>query len=149
MKFTTRSRYATRMLLDIAMNEEDGPVSIKDVAMRQEISIKYLEKLMRDLKKEGYLTSTLGAKGGYHLARNPSRIRLGELVQALEKTEPCYGCDENHTCCPRIHVCLTRTMWEEASKAMYQKLNQFSLADLIRDTSLCPKNQPDSVPPRI
>ena len=148
MKLTTRSRYATRMLLDIAMNEEDGPVSIKDVAMRQEISIKYLEKLMRDLKKEGYLTSKLGAHGGYQLARNPSRILLGELVQALEKNEPCYGCDEIHSTCPRIHVCLTRTMWEEASKAMYNKLNQFSLADLIRDTALCPKNQPDSVPPR-
>ena len=137
------------MLLDIAMNQEDGPVSIKDVAMRQEISIKYLEKLMRDLKKEGYLISKLGAGGGYLLSRSPSRIQLGKLVLALEKNEPCYGCDENHTCCPRIHVCLTRTMWEEASKAMYNKLNQFTLADLIRDTALCPKNQPDSVPPRI
>lgn len=149
MKFTTRSRYATRMLLDIAMNQEDGPVSIKDVAMRQEISIKYLEKLMRDLKKEGYLISKLGAGGGYLLSRSPSKIQLGKLVLALEKNEPCYGCDENHTCCPRIHVCLTRTMWEEASKAMYNKLNQFTLADLIRDTALCPKNQPDSVPARI
>ena len=148
MKLTTKSRYATRMLLDIAMNEEDGLVSIKDIAMRQEMSLKYLEKLMRDLKKEGYLISKLGAHGGYRLARLPSEILLGELVHALEKNEPCYGCEEIHATCPRSDVCLTRTMWEEASKAMYDKLNEFSLADLIKDTALCPKNQPDSVPSR-
>ncbi|GFM36845.1 Rrf2 family transcriptional regulator [Desulfovibrio psychrotolerans] len=149
MKLTTRSRYGTRMLLDIAMNQEDGPVSIKDIALRQEISLKYLEKLMRVLKKEGYIKSRLGAHGGYILARDPADIPIGDVAYALEKTAPCYDCDERQNCCPRMHVCLTRTIWEEGAKALYNKLNTFTLADLIRDTSLCPKNQPDSVPPRV
>ena len=148
MKLTTRSRYGTRMLLDIALNQEDGPVSIKDIAMRQEISFKYLEKLIRVLRKEGFIKSKLGAHGGYMLARDPEEIAIGDVVLSLEKTAPCYDCDEDRHCCPRIHVCLTRTIWEEAAKAMHAKLNSFTLADLIRDTSLCPKNQPDSVPSR-
>lgn len=148
MKLTTRSRYGTRMLLDIALNQEDGPVSIKDIAMRQEISLKYLEKLIRVLRKEGFIKSKLGARGGYTLARDPENIPIGDVVHSLEKTAPCFDCDEDRTCCPRMHVCLTRTIWEEARKAMHQKLNSFTLADLIRDTDLCPKNQPNSVPPR-
>lgn len=137
------------MLLDIAMNQEDGPVSIKDIALRQEMSLKYLEKLMRILRKSGFIKSKLGAHGGYTLAMDPELIGLGDVVQALEENVPCYGCDDNQHCCPRMNVCLTRMIWEEAAQAMFCKLNSFSLADLIRDTNLCPKNQPDSVPPRI
>ncbi len=140
MKLTTRSRYGTRMLLDIAMHGSEQPVSIKDIAQRQGISVKYLEKLIRVLRKAGYSTSTLGAHGGYQLAHKAEDIPVGDVVYALEEMEAPVECDEENPCCPRMAVCLTRTIWGEAAKAMYRKLNTFTLADLMRDASLCPKN---------
>lgn len=140
MKLTTRSRYGTRMLLDIAMHGDTQPVSIKDIARRQGISVKYLEKLIRVLRHAGYITSTLGAHGGYQLAHKAEDILVGDVVYALEELEAPAECDEDNPCCPRMAVCLTRTIWEEATKAMYRKLNTFTLADLMRDAKLCPKN---------
>ncbi len=140
MKLTTRSRYGTRMLLDIAIHGNHQPVSIKDIASRQAISVKYLEKLIRALRNAGYITSTLGAHGGYQLARPADEILVGDVVYALEEFEAHSDCDEGTPCCPRIAVCLTRSIWEEAAKAMHRKLNTFTLADLMRDATLCPKN---------
>ncbi|MDR3045598.1 MAG: RrF2 family transcriptional regulator [Desulfovibrio sp.] len=140
MKLTTRSRYGTRMLLDIAMHGTEAPVSIRDIAKRQGISVKYLEKLIRVLRKAGYIRSTLGAHGGYQLTQPASEIPVGDVVFALEESLAPYTCDEENPCCPRMAVCLTRTIWDEASRAMYKKLNSFTLADLMRDASLCPKN---------
>ncbi len=140
MKLTTRSRYGTRMLLDIATHGKLQPVSIKDIADRQDISMKYLEKLIRVLRHTGYITSTLGAHGGYQLARPAEEIFMGDVVHTLEEFDVPTECDESTPCCPRMAVCLTRTIWEEASKAMYRKLNTFTLADLLRDAALCPKS---------
>ncbi|MFV0422164.1 RrF2 family transcriptional regulator [Oleidesulfovibrio sp.] len=142
MKLTTRSRYGTRMLLDIAMNThgDDHPVSIKEIADRQGISMKYLEKLIRVLKGAGYISSKLGSKGGYMLSRSPETILLGDVVFALEETVPTFECVDPEPCCPRMDYCLTRTIWNEAAKAMYEKLNSFTLADLISDAELCPKS---------
>lgn len=140
MKLTTRSRYGTRMLLDIATHGNHQPVSMKDIADRQDISMKYLEKLIRVLRTTGYITSTLGAHGGYQLALPADQILMGNVVHALEEFDVPTDCDEVTPCCPRMAVCLTRTIWEEASKAMYRKLNTFTLADLMRDAALCPKN---------
>lgn len=140
MKLTTRSRYGTRMLLDIALNGKEQPVSIKDISKRQGISVKYLEKLIRVLRRAGYITSTLGAHGGYQLAHRAEDIPVGDVVCVLEESSAPMECDEENPCCPRMAVCLTRTIWEEATRAMYRKLNTFTLADLIRDANLCPKN---------
>jgi Rrf2 family protein len=118
------------MLLDIAMHThgDDQPVSIKEIADRQGISMKYLEKLIRVLKGAGYM-----------LARPPESILLGDVVFALEETVPTFECVDPEPCCPRMDYCLTRTIWNEAAKAMYEKLNSFTLADLINDAELCPK----------
>ncbi len=140
MKLTTRSRYGTRMLLDIAMHTgAENPVSIKEIADRQGISMKYLEKLIRALKNAGYLTSKLGSKGGYMLAQPPESILLGDVVFALEETVPTFECVDSEPCCERMEYCLTRTIWNEAVKAMYERLNSFTLADLISNAKFCPK----------
>ena len=140
MKFTTRSRYGTRMLMDVALNEEDGPVSLRDIALRQEISLKYLEKLCRILREAGYLESLAGARGGYRLQVHPSAIRMGDVVFLLENGGTADDCDEERPCCDRSDACLTRSIWTKAVNAMRDSLNTVSLEDMLRDACFCPKN---------
>ncbi len=82
MKLTTRSRYGTRMMLDIAMHCQEGPVRIQDIAARQGVSAKYLEKLIRKLKDGGFIKSKRGPRGGHCLAVAPTEISIGAVVQA-------------------------------------------------------------------
>lgn len=140
MKLTTRSRYGTRMLLDIAIFSVEHPVPTKDIARRQELPLKYLEQIIRSLRAAGFLTSTRGAYGGYRLAKPADEIRIGDIALALEDPDGCAGCERQNTCCHRVGECLARSIWQEASEAMYHKLNTYTLADLIEDAKLCPKN---------
>lgn len=138
MRLTTRSRYGTRMVLDIALHGKDQPVRIGDIADRQGVSVKYLEKLIRELKRAGYIKSKRGPRGGHMLTRPPEDISVGEIVSVLEGETLLVDCDKDATGCPRQAVCLTRSIWKEASEAMYKKLNSFTFGDLVRDTALCP-----------
>lgn len=137
MKLTTRSRYGTRMVLDIAQNGGSGPVRIGDIAKRQNISVKYLEKLIRELRDAGYIRSRRGPKGGHMLTRSAEEIAVGEVVQVLEGEPGLVDCVAGHPC-ERSGECLTRCLWQEASEAMYAKLNSITFADLVNDRYLCP-----------
>uniref|UniRef100_I2PYT4 Rrf2 family protein, putative transcriptional regulator n=1 Tax=Desulfovibrio sp. U5L TaxID=596152 RepID=I2PYT4_9BACT len=132
MKLTTRSRYGTRMILDMALNDRDGPVRIKDIAARQGVSVKYLEKLVRELKQAGFVRSRRGPRGGHELARPLAEITVGAIVRALEGEFTLVECDgEAGIPCPRQADCLTREVWAEASRAMHEKLDAITLADLV------------------
>lgn len=147
MKFTTRSRYGATLLMDVAMNEEDGPVSLRDVGLRHDISLKYLEKLSRVLRERGYIESVAGAQGGYRLKVHPSAIPMGDVVFLLEniyEDEDCLA--EESPCCERMGTCLTRTIWKRAIHAMFTTLNAITLEDLLRDACFCPKNNCDRAP---
>ena len=144
MKLTTRSRYATRLLLDIALFGGSGPVPVKDIAKRQRISKKYLEKLIGELKRAGYLTSKRGPKGGHMLARPVSDISLGEVIRALEGVEagssPCDGGEDD---CVRLTECLTHHMWTRATQLLIQSLGAISLLDLMHGVGpSCPLQAP-------
>jgi len=142
MKLSTRSRYGTRMLLDIAMNGTDGPVRIKDISSRQGVSVKYLEKLIRPLKKGEFIKSKRGPKGGHMLNVYPEKITIGELVRLFEDELSLTRCVKDPECCPITDDCYTRKVWLEASKAMYDKLDSITLQDLIDDAQRSGK-QPD------
>lgn len=144
MKLTTRSRYGTRMMLDIAQHCQDGPVRIQDIAERQGVSAKYLEKLIRKLKEAGYVKSKRGPKGGHALAVSASEIPIGEVVHALEGDASLVECRTGKEGCARMDICLTRRLWQEAADAMYSRLNTFTLADLLRDAEECasPETRP-------
>ena len=134
MRITTKSRYGTRMILDIALHGEEGPVPISDIAKRQGISEKYLEKLINELKKSGFIKSRRGVGGGHALARPASEITVGDIVRALEKTEnlaPCSECGE----CNRAGQCMTRGIWIEAAQAMMNTLDSMTIESLLSD---CP-----------
>lgn len=132
MKLSTRSRYGTRMMLDMAQHCNEGPVQIGDIARRQGISVKYLEQLIIPLKKANYVKSVRGPKGGHMLAKSPEQITVGEIVNLLEGGIDLTDCIENPDTCNRSSSCLTRAIWQEATKAMYDKLNSMTLSEMIK-----------------
>jgi Rrf2 family protein len=131
MKLSTRSRYGTRLILDMAEHHNQGPVQLGDIAKRQNISLKYLEQIIRPLKKADYIISFRGAKGGHILSKPPDKISVGEIVALLEGGATLIHCAENPENCDRVDSCLTRYLWMEASKAMYEKLAAITFADLM------------------
>ena len=132
MKLSTRSRYGTRMMLDLAKKFDEGPVRIGDIAKREGISVKYLEQLIIPLKQANFIKSVRGPKGGHMLSRPPEDITLGEVVKALEGGGEFAVCVENPHDCERSDTCVTRNIWEEASKAMYEKLDSMTLSGMLR-----------------
>lgn len=135
MKLSTRSRYGTRMMLDLAQHYDQGPVQIGDVSKRENISVKYLEQLIIPLKKANFIKSVRGPKGGHMLAKPPEEITVGEIVRILEGGINLSSCIEHPEMCDRTTRCLTRGVWEEATKAMYDKLNSVTLSKMINADS--------------
>ncbi len=132
MKLSTRSRYGTRLLLDMAQHYNQGPVQLGDIARRQEISVKYLEQIIIPLKKAHYVESVRGPKGGHALTRPPEQITVGEIVALLEDGVSLVECTEHSEVCERSPSCPTRLVWKEAARAMFDKLYTVTLADLLR-----------------
>ncbi len=131
MQLTTRSRYGLRMLIDIALHGQDGPVRIQDIAKRRNISVKYLEQLIRALKKAGFITSKRGPKGGHGLAVPPERIRVGDVVRALEGRPELTECVGNPDSCLISGECITRQIWAKATASIFRELDGICLDDLM------------------
>ena len=147
MKLTTRSRYGTRMALDIAQNGAERPVRISDIAQRQGVSVKYLEKLIRELKQAGFIRSKRGPKGGHMLAKKPEEISVGEIVRILEGDISLVECKTKESTCPRFEECITRNLWVKASDAMYDTLNNITLGDLLNGVAHC--ETPENINPPL
>jgi len=130
MKLSTRGRYATRALLDLALHQEEEPVLLKDIAQRQQISLRYLEHLVTPLIAGGIMLSTRGPKGGVSLAKPPVEIRLSEIIQLLEGSIAPVECVNNPGICTRSELCVTRDVWGELKKAMNGILESTTLQDL-------------------
>ena len=131
MKLSTRSRYGTRMMQELAQHYDKGPIQIGDIAKRQDISVKYLEQLIIPLKKADLIISFRGPKGGHMLTKSPEEITVGEIVNLLEGGIDLAGCIENPEECNRSDSCLTRGVWKEATEAMFDKLNSITLSKMI------------------
>jgi Rrf2 family iron-sulfur cluster assembly transcriptional regulator len=135
MRLTTKSRYGTRLILDLAVNAKTGPVPLSDVSKRQNISLKYLEQLILKLKKAGLVKSQRGPFGGHMLAKPPDTIRIGDIVRTLEETTAITDCAEKEEklcgVCNDAGDCLSRWVWIEASKAMFDRLDQITIGSLL------------------
>jgi len=134
LKFSTRARYGTRALLDIALNAGDGLVMLKDISARQEISKRYLEHMMTLLKKGGLVVSERGVGGGYRLARAPEDIRLDEVFEALEGGMEPVDCVADASTCERADDCVVRLLWCDVSDAMRSVLAERTLSDLMEQS---------------
>ena len=134
MKLSTRTRYGMRAILDLAGNQNAGPLQIKTIAQRQDISVKYLEQLMALLKSAGFVTSIRGSKGGYILAKTPNQIRLSDIFNCLEGPVITVECVKNKSYCARVADCVTRQIWAEVQKAIENTLKSTTLQDLLDRT---------------
>ena len=131
MQLTTRSRYGLRMLLDIALHGDERPVRIQDIAKRRHISVKYLEQLIRALKKAGFIHSKRGPRGGHLLALPPEDIRVGDVVRALESRPELTECIGNPETCQIAGDCVTRQIWARATESLFRELDAVRIADLL------------------
>lgn len=136
MKLSTRSRYGTRLMLDMAENYNNGPIHLMKIAQRQGISVKYLEQIIIPLKRAQYVKSVRGPKGGHTLAKPPEEITVGEIVALLEDGVSLVECSYNEAVCARADICPTRYLWREAAQAMFAKLNSITLADLLNGSKI-------------
>jgi Rrf2 family protein len=118
-------------MLDMAQHYHDGPIHLANVAKRQGISVKYLEQIIIPLKKANYIQSVRGPKGGHTLARPPEEITVGEIVALLEDGTSFVECSDNNGFCERSSTCLTRNLWKEAAKAMFDRLHAITLAGVM------------------
>lgn len=137
MKLSTRSRYGLRMMVDIARYGQNESVPLQEIATRQDISVKYLEKIARMLKQAGYLSGKRGPNGGHRLLHAPEAIRLGDLLLVLEGDLELVECDTHENPCPRRESCETRIIWLEMNDLLYSKLNSITLAKLMADGQEC------------
>jgi len=131
MKLSTRGRYATRLMLDLALHYDEGLVLLKDVAARQEISRKYLSHLIASLRTAGLVASGRGAHGGYRLARTPREIHLGEVIRTVEGDLGLVECVHSPDVCDRTHTCAVRDIWALMSNKVKDLLDSITLQDMV------------------
>lgn len=131
MRLSTKGRYGARAMLDLALNFGEGPILLRDIARRQEVSEKYLEHSITALRKAGLVRSVRGARGGYVLAKSPSQIRLSEIMQVLEGSMAPVECVDDPQICQRAQLCVTRDIWAEIKEAIDNILESITLGDMV------------------
>ncbi len=135
MKLSTKGTYGLRAILDVAENQNIGPVSISSIAERQNLSENYLEQLMSKLKKAGLITSVRGAQGGYTLSRDPADINVGEILRALEgglSPVQCSAIDGIGERCENEAHCTIKYVWQKIDESINDTVDNIRLADLIK-----------------
>jgi Rrf2 family cysteine metabolism transcriptional repressor len=131
MKISTRTRYGMRALLELALAYKAGPLQIKVIAKKQNISNKYLEQLVGIIRSGGLVRSIRGPHGGYVLAKSPEEIKLSEIFRILEGPVLTVECVENEDVCPSHEDCVTRRLWIEVNEAVLNVLENKTLHDLL------------------
>lgn len=132
MMISTRGRYALRVLLDLAENQKEGYIAMKQVAMRQELSLKYIEQIMPVLSKNHYVEGVQGKGGGYRLVKAPEEYRVGDILRLTEGNlapVACLECDAKT--CRRANTCKTLPMWKEFHQMVLDYFDNITLLDLL------------------
>ncbi len=130
MRLTTKGRYAVTAMLDLALHDGKGPISLADISERQGISLSYLEQLFAKLRKSGLVKSVRGPGGGYSLNRISSEIAVAQVVDAVNESVDATGCQRKGNC-QSGEVCLTHHLWEDLSNQIHNFLSDISLQDLV------------------
>ncbi len=130
---STKGRYALRVMIDIAENQHDGYLPLREIAARQEISEKYLEAIVKSLVKAQYLTGLRGKAGGYRLTRPPQEYTVGSILRLTEGSLAPVAClGDNPPDCPRMADCRTLPMWRELNTMIQNYFDGITLADLAK-----------------
>lgn len=132
MLISTKGRYAIRVMLDLAENDNDSYIPMKEVAKRQELSLKYIERIMPDLKKNNLVEGIHGKGGGYRLTRDPADYKIGDILRLTEgdlAPVSCLECDASP--CPRADFCKTLPMWTKFNHMTDHFFDNITLEDLL------------------
>jgi Rrf2 family protein len=142
IKLSTKGRYGTRLMLNLALHYNAGqePVILKNVSKEEEISIRYLEQIIIPLKLSKLVKSIRGAGGGYILTQPPPKIKLIEIIEALEGPIALVDCVDDLDSCDRMPRCATYEVWKEATNLLRDYLSQMTLQDLVEKSKK--KNKP-------
>ncbi len=133
MKISTKGRYALRILLDLAL-AQDEYVTVKAISQRQDISVKYMEQIISVLNKTGFVRSIRGAQGGYKLAKDPAEITVGMVLRTIEGSlapVQCLEYEPNE--CPRADICPTLYVWQRLNDSINSVVDSITLQDIIEN----------------
>jgi Rrf2 family transcriptional regulator, iron-sulfur cluster assembly transcription factor len=130
MRLTTKGRYAVTAMLDLALNQGQGPIALADIAQRQGISLSYLEQLFAKLRRRALVSSVRGPGGGYNLARQASEIPVAEVIAAVDENVDTTKCNREGNC-HNGEPCLTHELWLDLSDRIYEYLNRITLQQLV------------------
>ena len=136
MKLSSKGRYAVMALTDMARFNQKEPISLRDISLRQGISLVYLEQLFLKLKKNDVVKSIRGKKGGYILSRNASDIKISDIFFAVEEKVKTVGCEKHSKkgCNGRFAKCISHNLWDQLEEYITNFSQQRSLSDLINKT---------------
>ena len=133
MKLSTKGRYGVRLMLDIALHCAEGPVPLRAISKRQDITEKYLWHLINPLKSAGLIEATRGAHGGYVVAKPLSDISIKEIVRALEGPLTLVKCVEKPASCKKAQSCVARDVWKEVADKISDTLDSITLKDIVEN----------------
>ncbi|MCM8804429.1 MAG: RrF2 family transcriptional regulator [Candidatus Omnitrophica bacterium] len=132
MKLSARSRYGVRIMLELALHYGEGFIPVKKIAKNQEISRRYVEHLIVSLQAVGLVKTIRGKNGGCILAKPPSQIKIGKVVETLEGSLAPVYCVENRKLCSREKICVARDIWIKVKEAILNVLNSITLEDMVK-----------------
>lgn len=140
MKLSTRGRYGTRLMLELAKNYGGGPISMSDISRKQNIPIKYLEQLIIPLKKAKLINSIRGPKGGHMLSKAPDKINVWDILNLLETKLSFVDCLSDESLCENSPDCPIRPVWGKAFSSMMKHFKETSLKDVL-SSSVSPQKR--------
>ena len=130
MRLTTKGRFAVTAMLDLALHGDSGPVTLAGISERQRISLSYLEQLFGKLRRRELVESVRGPGGGYHLARDASKVTIADIIRAVEEPLDSTQCGGRENC-HDSHRCMTHDLWEELNTTVYGFLAGVTLSQLV------------------
>ena len=141
MRLSTKGQYGVRAMFDLASHSQNGPVPLKQISEREEISLSYLEQLFLKLKRAGLVESVRGPGGGYLLRKRPKEIRVSDIVKAVEEPLALISCIESqkNPKCHRINTCIPRLLWKRLGEKILEFLDSTTLADLLQTRIINPQ----------
>ncbi len=141
MQLSTKVRYAARAMVELALNYNEEPIQLNDIACKQDISVKYLEQIMAPLRARGLVRTQKGSRGGYHLAVKPEEVTLYDIVESIEGSMAPVACVDNDNYCDRVNLCVTRSVWSRVKAAVKKELEAKSLSELAKEQEVLYKQQ--------
>jgi Rrf2 family transcriptional regulator, iron-sulfur cluster assembly transcription factor len=134
MKLTTKGRYAVMAMADLALFKDKGPTSLTDIALRQNISLAYLEQIFIKLKSNNLVKSVRGAKGGYKLDVSPEEIKISNIISAVDEEVKMLSCkkESKRGCNNKSSKCITHNLWDQLDQHINNFFEKVKLQDLVK-----------------